>query len=142
MNNKKLFLDDYRIPLNAYSYTKNQIYLLDWDLVINYNEFIKYITNNGIPDVISFDHDLGDEHYNNNPNIDYSQFKEKTGYDCAKWLIDYCLDNDLEFPKQIYIHSMNPHGSLNIESLFTTVNKVYNLNIEIFRYNPDYYLKY
>lgn len=141
MSNRMIFLDDYRIPLNTFSYTKNFIYLLDWVLVTNYDEFINDVINNGVAEVYSFDHDLGDEHYNNNPNIDYSQFKEKTGYDCAKWLIDYCLDNDLEFPKQIYIHSMNPHGSLNIESLFTTLNKVYNLNIEIFRYNPDYYLK-
>lgn len=141
MNNKKLFLDDYRIPLNVYSYTKNQIYLLDWDVVTNYDEFVNYITNNEIPEVISFDHDLGDEHYTNNPNIDYSSFKEKTGYDCAKWLIEYCIDNNLDFPKVIYVHSMNPHGSLNIESLFTTLNKVYGLNIDIYRYNSDYYLK-
>lgn len=134
MNNKKLFLDDYRIPLNTYSYTKNHIYLLDWDVVTNYDEFVNYITNNGVPDVISFDHDLGDEHYTNNSNINYSEFKEKTGYDCAKWLIDYCIDNDLDFPKVIYIHSMNPYGSLNIESIFLTINKVFNKNIEVSRY--------
>lgn len=140
--NKKLFLDDYRIPLNTYSYTKNQIYLMDWDLVTNYNEFINYIINNGVPDVISFDHDLGHEHYTDNPDIDYSQFNEKTGYDCAKWLIDYCLDNELEYPKQIYIHSMNPYGSLNIESLFKTVNKIDKKQaIEIFRYNVDFFFK-
>ena len=87
-----------------------------------------------MPDVISFDHDLGDEHYTNNSNINYSEFKEKTGYDCAKWLIDYCIDNDLDFPKVIYIHSMNPYGSLNIESIFLTINKVFNKNIEVSRY--------
>lgn len=132
--NKFLFLDDVRQPIHAYHYTLNKSYLMDWDVVTNYDEFIKYITNNGIPDVISFDHDLGDEHYTNNPNIDYTSFKEKTGYDCAKWLIDYCIDNDLDFPKVIYIHSMNPYGSLNIESIFLTINKVFNKNIEVSKY--------
>lgn len=134
MSNRMIFLDDYRIPLNTFSYTNHSIYLLDWVLVTNYNDFINDTINNGVAEVYSFDHDLGDEHYNNNPNIDYSQFKEKTGYDCAKWLIDYCIDNDLDFPKVIYIHSMNPYGSLNIESIFLTINKVFNKNIEVSRY--------
>lgn len=134
MNNKKLFLDDYRIPLNAYSYTKNQIYLFNWDVVTNYDEFVNYITNKGIPEVISFDHDLADEHYTPEENIEYNKFKEKTGYDCAKWLADYCINNNLVFPEYVLIHSMNPYGSLNIESIFLTINKVFNKNIEVGRY--------
>jgi len=54
-------------------------------------------------------------------------FTEKTGYHCAKWLIDYCMDNNEELPKEIIIHSMNPYGSRNIKSLFDTYIKVYNL---------------
>lgn len=55
---------------------------------------------------------------------------EKTGYDCAKWLIDYCIDNDLELPKKVLVHSMNPTGAENIKSLFNTYNKIYN-NIDL-----------
>jgi hypothetical protein len=40
-------------------------------------------------------------------------FKEKTGYDCAKWLVNYCLDNNQKLPNFI-IHSMNPVGTKNI----------------------------
>jgi len=131
---KFLFLDDIRQPINAYYYTLNNIYTRHWDVVTNYDEFIKYITNNGVPQLISFDHDLADEHYTPEPNIKYGEFNEKTGYDCAKWLVNYCIDNELEFPKYVLIHSMNPAGSLNIESIFLTINKVYNQNIEVSRY--------
>ncbi|MDA3779923.1 MAG: hypothetical protein PF487_06850 [Bacteroidales bacterium] len=43
------------------------------------------------------------------------------------WLIDYCVDNELELPHEIIIHSMNPYGSENIKSLFNTYFKVYNI---------------
>ena len=42
--------------------------------------------------------------------------KEKTGFDCAKWLVDYCLDNNKSLP--LYnIQSANPVGKSNIDSL-------------------------
>ena len=44
-----LYLDDLRIPPN----TK------EWIIVRSYNEAIKWMKNNGCPDFISFDHDLG-----------------------------------------------------------------------------------
>ena len=125
----KLFLDDYRTPNDAYYYTNNNIYLKnDWVVVKNYNNFINYITEHSIPDIISFDHDLGLEHYGNHVEgdvIDYKQYNEKTGYDCAKWLIDYIIDNNLNPPKMIYIHSMNPVGGNNIKELFINFNKHY-----------------
>ena len=40
---------------------------------------------------------------------------EKTGYDCVKWLCNYCQDNNIKFPKY-YIHSMNDVGALNMLS--------------------------
>jgi len=57
-------------------------------------------------------------------------FKEKTGYHCAKWLIDYCMDNEKELPKKIIVHSMNPYGSKNIKSLFDTYFKVHEIDYE------------
>ena len=103
---KKLWLDDLRpVPDST------------WDKVKNYNEFCAYILINGIPDVISFDHDLGREHYRDlfegkKKVLLEEGFIEKTGYDCAKWLIKK------ELPvKEFYCHSANPIGKKNILNL-------------------------
>ena len=69
--------------------------------VRSYTEFVKYILINGLPHLISFDQDQGEE---------------KTGYDCAKWLISYCLDNNLQLP-DYQVHSQNPVGRQNIAYL-------------------------
>jgi len=62
-----LFLDDYRTPSDAFSYTKDEIYINEmWIIVRNYDQFIMAINNYGIPHIISFDHDLGADHYNIN----------------------------------------------------------------------------
>ena len=127
MINYNLFLDDYRNPIDCIVYTGNPIYVnLDWQVVRSYDEFVKYITENGIPEVASFDHDLSIEDYNHQSNIDYSVL-EKTGFHCAKWLINYCIDNQKEVPEKIFIHSMNPAGSANIKSLFDTYNKYHRI---------------
>ena len=126
--NKKfdLFLDDIRLPSHTFTYTKNPIYLdSNWDIVRSYDEFVKIIMERGAPDTISFDHDLGPEAYKYQTEIPYDQFTEKTGYHCAKWLIEYCIDNNKDIPQTILIHSMNPVGRQNIESLFNTYEKVY-----------------
>jgi len=126
-----VFLDDTRFPMDVYEYTFQHIYLdTEWVIVRNYDEFINDILLNGISDGYSFDHDLGPEHYNHQNDEDlrklpYDQYMEKTGYHCAKWLIDYCMDNKLSPPKHILVHSMNPIGGENIKSLFNTYNKVY-----------------
>jgi hypothetical protein len=113
-----LFLDDVRFPKTTFEYTKNPIYLNEeWEIVRSYKEFVKIITERGTPYMVSFDHDLADAHYNplmyQNGKL-YMQYVEttgeKTGYDCVKWLVDYCIDAKCEFPMW-YIHSMNPVGS-------------------------------
>lgn len=123
-----LFLDDWRMPEDCFEYTYQPAYLTeDWEIVRNYDEFIKIIQEKGIPEKLSLDHDLGSQHYANQTNIDYSQYTEKTGYHCAKWLIDYCIDNNEKLPAEILIHTMNPAGSLNIKSLFESYYKSLNL---------------
>jgi hypothetical protein len=126
-----LFLDDIRFPKDCFDYTHQAIYIdVEWTIVRGYDEFVKMIETNGIPEAISFDHDLGVEHYSHqydeeNTPVPYDQYIEKTGYHCAKWLIEYCIDNKKEIPQKIYIHSWNKTGSQNIESLFTTYEKLY-----------------
>lgn len=142
----KIFLDDIRMPSDClgYMYTRigklNPIYASDWVIVRNFDEFCAVVQRayQKLDTIthISFDHDLGEEHYkdvllDNYPEkalisfeeaqIDYSKYKEKTGYDCAKWFIDYYMgfgDNPpFRFP-MIFVHSMNPVGALNIKKLF------------------------
>lgn len=109
----KLFLDDGRFPIDVIGWMKNRspkyvdLYIQNWVVVKSYKQFTSYIELNGLPSIISFDHDIG--YIENN--------KEITGYDCAKWLKEYCNSNDLEYP-EIICHSMNPVGCSNINSLF------------------------
>lgn len=88
----KLFLDDTRDPKNR-----------NWKVVRNYAEFVKCIIDIGLPSMVSFDHDLGD----------IVDGKELTGYDCAKWLVEHCIDNDVDLPN-FKVHSANPVGVQNI----------------------------
>ena len=124
----KLFLDDVRRPTTTFSYMELPVFLEpNWIIVRNYYAFISIIQKKGIPNVIAFDHDLADIHYKVQ-DFDYDREDyEKTGYHCAKWLIDYCMDNKEELPQEIIVHSMNPYGSTNIKSLFDTYFKVWNM---------------
>jgi hypothetical protein len=124
---QKIYLDDVRTPVNP-----------EWVVVRSYDEFVEKVRELGFEniEVISLDHDLGDtamsEYFNNvSPNytLNYSNIEEKTGMDCAKWLVDYYYDNynfaedlisrkskkilGITFPK-VYTHSANPIGSANI----------------------------
>jgi hypothetical protein len=114
-----LFLDDVREPKDV---TWIKLPDVNWTIVKNYIEFVDTIMKNGIPEIISFDHDLAQEHYRPsmyNRDRHYNKyytdgtFKEKTGYECAKWLVKYCMDKNLPFPVY-YVHTMNPIGSENI----------------------------
>jgi hypothetical protein len=119
-----LYLDDFRVPRDSYDHSYQPIYIsLDWEIVRSYDEFVKIILEKGIPEVISFDHDLADAHYEQPTHLNYDECKEKTGYHCAKWLINYCIDNKKEIPAMILVHSLNPAGTLNIRSLFNTYYK-------------------
>lgn len=125
----KLFLDDYRQPNVCATYMHlrigalNPIYLEDWEVVVNYPEFVKFVTEHaGELEYVSFDHDLADAHYTTmqEGDLDYeaeTADREKTGWHCAKFLIDHYKEKNLKLPKVI-VHSMNPVGTDNIISLF------------------------
>lgn len=123
---KLLWLDDVRDPLkddwlNFSPIPKYELTEIIW--VKSYDEFVNWIIINGLPDAICFDHDLGLENHFERVKNGLSKRKskllkkeEKTGYDCAKWLVDYCLDNNLKLP--LYnIQSANPVGKENIKSI-------------------------
>ena len=106
-----LYLDDVRIPTEG-----------DWQVVRNYDEFVSHIKMNGLEnyEVISLDHDLGEgaliEYYTNTKphyELDYNRIPEKTGMDCARFLVSESMNTKLPLPT-IYVHSSNPIGSANI----------------------------
>lgn len=92
-----LYLDDERHPQTD----------RPWQVVRSYDEAVAYITKHGIPNYISFDHDIASE-----PN---------TGYTFAKWLVDQDLDGIHRFPKDFAfnVHSANPVGHRNIDAYLT-----------------------
>lgn len=126
-----LFLDDIRIPKAV---TWVNLPLVPWEIVRSYDQFVSKIESCGMPEFISFDHDLGPDQYHpamysDNPqdyNQLYNSFKEKTGYHCAKWAVDYCMKNGLTFPGYV-CHSMNPVGKTNIESYIENFKRSYEL---------------
>ena len=132
-----LFLDDERQPKDAVYWEHNdercwvtECPLLQWDVVKSYDEFVTKITKDGLPKVISFDHDLDTEHYIEGyaglPPA-YKKYKTPTGYQCLMWLMDYCRKQNKPLPK-CYCHSFNTHGR----------NYIF---LAIINYNKEFYAK-
>jgi hypothetical protein len=95
----KLYLDDIRTPKDS-----------SFIVVRSYDEAISYVEENGMPDYISFDHDLG---------VDDEGVLLKSGFDFAKWLSEADMDNLIDIPQsfEFNVHSANPEGVKNIEGL-------------------------
>ena len=116
-----LWLDDIRDPTNEQWNNYIAVHIgnpsnmqIFW--VKNFNEFKLHIEVNGVPDYICFDHDLSifDIVVDEKGNKKYREMtSEFTGYDAAKYLVNYCIDNKLQLPKW-HVHSANPVGKENI----------------------------
>lgn len=122
-----LWLDDMRNPLTYFAkkgkaaqsgaFVRNNEYYTDifnqyepnfvW--VKNLQEFAKYIETNGLPDLVSFDHDLG--------------VGLEKGAVCANWLVNYCKKTNQPLPK-CYAHSANPNGRRDINAILGLSEKV------------------
>jgi hypothetical protein len=107
----KIYLDDIRTPIEE-----------DWVVCRNYDEFVDKVKEIGLDniEIISLDHDLGEtairEYFKNvttNYILNYDNIHERTGYDCAKWLVDLSMQEDINLPL-VLTHSANPIGSANI----------------------------
>ena len=109
-----LWLDDMRNPFEdswIHDYAPQFLEeTIVW--VKNYDSFVGWIKNNGLPHTIAFDHDLGED----------IARETISGYDCAKWLVEYCIDNDLNLPNWI-VQSANPVGKDNINGLLNNYLK-------------------
>jgi hypothetical protein len=99
---------------------------------------VNFIQEKGLPETISFDHDLADEHYQNlfedknwmkedsDVELSYDSYTEKTGLECAKWLVDFCIENGKQLPT-CWVHSANPVGKKNIQAYLENAAKHMNL---------------
>jgi hypothetical protein len=84
----------------------------DWEIVKSYDEFVSRIVLHGLPELISFDHDLADIRGD----------EEFTGVTCARWLVNFCIEKNSLLPKYL-VHSSNGEGAKNIDSIFKTYEK-------------------
>lgn len=95
---QQLFIDDLRQPPSP-----------DWVVVRSYAQALAYFDRHGIPNHISFDHDLGE--------LDGSLLP--TGMDIVKALVEGVLDGRYVLPRDFgyEVHSANPVGRANIIGL-------------------------
>ena len=103
-----LFLDDLRTVQMVFPHLKDD----DFTIVRSFTDFVRCISENGLPGFISFDNDLGaDENGKILPE----------GYDAAKWLVyESGLDiRDLKFN----VHSANPIAKIQIAGLLTNYQR-------------------
>lgn len=84
----------------------------EFDLVRSYEEFVSYIEQNGLPEFISFDNDLG---------LDVHGEIAPDGYAAAKWLV---YDSELDLLSlKFYVHSANPVAAEQIRGLLNNYLK-------------------
>lgn len=137
-----LFLDDLRSPEDAYIYPRrddNNIIIAsrslkeqsgvencDWVIVRNYADFVKTLDLLGLPDIVSFDHDLHEEHIQHYYEvtqkigiIEYANLKHKTGKQCAEAFVQLCQKLNPEKPPQVYVHSANQYGAIEIKNVLS-----------------------
>lgn len=136
MNNLTiLWLDDQRDPYK-YLKTKNasatfarnkqfyddlmRKYNVDFVWVKNLYQFIDYIKENGLPEFVSFDHDLNNR--GGGEELSDEQKLSNNGVNCAKWLVNYCKKTGQPLPK-FYVHSANPKHGPEITKVLNNENK-------------------
>jgi len=89
-----LYLDDIRTPPRE-----------GWVIARDFEEAVAIVESRGLPDFISFDHDLGEG---------------LTGYDFAKWLVELAMRTKSTI--SFFVHSANPVGAKNIQAYIDNYN--------------------
>lgn len=112
-----LFIDDERNPIDVkWGPADEQVLFRDerWIIARNWSEVFETIVTYGMPVMISFDHDLGED--------------EPTGYDIAKRLTELIMDVEYQLDKnfRVLVHSKNPVGAENIRIFMDNFMRVYN----------------
>ena len=112
MKSYNLFLDDIRTPQQV---TWIKLPKVDWTIARSYDQFVDTISVKGLPKIVAFDHDLTSALYDLDNATVSRPATPLTGYDCAYWLVNYCIKHNLDFP-EYHIHSMSHTGCQNIDS--------------------------
>ena len=132
--NIKIFLDDVRTPIDK-----------DWIIARDYEQFVRIVSAHGLENIktISLDHDLGDSamrewHKNvyHNYTLDYNNITEKTGYDCAKWLVEQWMNGKPVV--DVYTHSANAIGAANIMGYINNYRHINKLPQNCVRVNIEH----
>lgn len=95
-------------------------YKINFVWVKNLYQFIEYIEKNGVPEFISFDHDLNNR--GGGEGLSDEQKLNNNGANCAMWLVKYCQKTHSKMPK-FFIHSANDRGS-------EEINRILNNNMK------------
>ncbi len=145
MKKYNIFLDDIRIPSDCRSYITDYLKYIHnhFHIARNYQDFCNMIDDVILGGdefgIISFD--LADEHYEAtyepgfDTEIDYTKFKEKTGYHAAQYLVEKCKQYNIPLP-ECYVHSANTVGVENIANALKDLNR-YNDMKNILNDAPD-----
>lgn len=101
--------------------------------VKSYFDFTSWIKKHGLPDGICFDHDLGKELEINllrkgaNKKLARQlKAEEKTGYDAAKWLTEYCMKHKKLLP----VYAIQSANSVGRENIYTYLEN-YKKHVEL-----------
>jgi NAD+-processing family protein with receiver domain len=109
-----LFLDDIRAVSMVYPNKDN-----DFVVVRSYDACIAYIKQNGLPEFMSFDNDLGE---------DENKTVLPDGYAVTKWLV---YESGLDLTNfKFKVHSANPVAKKQIEGLLNNYIKFQKNNAE------------
>lgn len=124
-----LFLDDVRDPNSSwmnYCMQCRDYDLVKWTIARSFDEFKAIIDEKGMPDFISYDHDLHDEHYDgsmwlglNEYNEVAKNFKHPTGLECAQYVLEKLGD---KVHPPFFPHTQNPIGYMRIMALIADHN--------------------
>ena len=97
----KLFIDDLRFPVTD-----------DWVVARQSGDAINIVQQNGFPQEISFDHDLG-----------YGD----TSIRFLNWIAEALMDGKLTIPENFTysVHSQNPVGAKNIHTYMQCILKAF-----------------
>ena len=98
-NNWSLYVDDVRNPKDS----------RNWKIARTAEEAKNLIRQNGFPEYISFDHDLGMKEIR--PGV-FSESNEETGYDLAKWIVESDMNGEI---------NITPDFSFNVHSANTFI---------------------
>lgn len=98
-----LYLDDLRNPKTVPPFG-------EWVIARSYDEAVQVVTEKGLPDYVSFDHDLGDE-------------TTKTGYDVCKWLVKQFIKEHMLLCGW-NVHSANPVGARRIDDYMRSMTTI------------------